>query len=52
MIFVAPPGRNSVVAETVRVEVAYALAERQWLLPMLVAEGSTAIEGGRRLRHP
>ncbi|MEZ5467693.1 MAG: RnfH family protein [Lysobacterales bacterium] len=32
------------MAETVRVEVAYALAERQWLLPMLVAEGSTAIE--------
>lgn len=32
------------MAESVRVEVAYALAERQWLLPLLVADGTTAIE--------
>ncbi len=35
------------MAESVPVEVAYALAERQWLLPLLVAEGTTAIEAVR-----
>jgi uncharacterized protein len=47
MISAVPRGLNSVVAESVQIEVAYALAERQWLLRLAVAEGTTAIEAVR-----